>query len=635
MNYRPAFTFAVPAALLSTVVQAAPTLSPVWIDHAVIQRGQPITVEGSATPGGTVHAILGEVAASAKAGEDGRFHLTFPAREASAEPVSLTVSEGNASTGVDDLVVGDVWLCSGQSNMELPVARALNSYNEIRSSADPLLRLLTIPKATAPTPSARFGGEVAWTTARPETVADFSAACFYMAQNLRHDLNIPIGAIHASWGGSQIRPWLSPAGGEALYGAAQMALVAQYAADPLGAVSAFMPRWQDWYSKAANGSKPWADPDALGWQSVPQMSPWNEWAGTKLAKDAIGNVWFRHTLDLTAAQAEAGGTLAIGIIDDMDSAWVNGRPVGNTFSWDQEREYRVPASYLKAGANEIIFVASNSYGHGGITSPADVFGWTVTGGERISLTDGWRYAISPVKEVPPRAPWDANAGIGVMHNTMIAPLGHIGLAGAAWYQGESDVGIPGYRDRMRELFAGWRAQFDPSMRMLVVQLANYGTPSDRPTASGWAELRQDQLLAVMADRNAALVTAIDLGERTDIHPANKIELGHRLALAAQGQAMPMPGKGTLSDDMITLTFSGVEGGLHAWSGPLPLAVELCGATQASCRYALASLDGDRMTIPGDGKPATRIRYGWADNPVVNSYDVRPMPLPAFEVPIAQ
>src|SRR5690606_34135701 len=375
------------------------------------------------------------------------------------------------------------------------------------------------------------------------------------------------------------------------------------------------------------------NPEALEWQPVPAVAPWPTWTGTRLASDPIGNVWLRRTVTLTPEQAAAGGTLMLGVLDDLDATWVNGRPVGITHGWDYEREYAVPAGYLKAGENEIVVAVSNSWGAGGFTSTADKLAFEVNGGARIPLGEGWRYSIGEVRDMPPRAPWDANAGIGVMHNWMIAPLGPIRLKGAAWYQGESDVGIPGYRDRMRELFAGWRQQFGPQMQMLVVQLANYGPPASEPVASGWAELREDQRQSVLADSNAALVTAIDIGERTDIHPANKTLLGDRLARAALGEAMPMPARAVLEGETITLTFTGVEGGLQAWSASHPIGLELCGDTQESCRYVQAAIDGDRLLIPASGQPATRIRYAWADSPVVNLFDARPMPIPGFEIAV--
>jgi sialate O-acetylesterase len=188
---------------------------------------------------------------------------------------------------------------------------------------------------------------------------------------------------------------------------------------------------------------------------------------------------------------------------------------------------------------------------------------------------------------------------------------------------------------MRELFAGWRRQFGPQMQMLVVQLANYGPVAERPSASGWAETRDIQLAAVEADDNAALIGALDIGERTDIHPANKTLLGDRLARAALGEAMPMPQSARLEGGTVTVTFSGVEDGLHVWSGPHPLGIELCGDMPDSCRYALARVDGDRLVVPSDGRAATRVRYAWADSPVVNLFDGRDLPVPGFELEIGR
>jgi sialate O-acetylesterase len=176
--------------------------------------------------------------------------------------------------------------------------------------------------------------------------------------------------------------------------------------------------------------------------------------------------------------------------------FVNGHPVGNTSSWSDERHYKIPASFLKAGANEVLVLVTNSYGAGGMESKPERLTFEVKDGASIPLGEGWRYSISKVTDYPPRAPWDGIAGIGVMHNRMIAPLGHFALKGAGWYQGESDVGISGYADRLRELFAGWRGQFNPNLRMLVIQLPNWGPTTEKPTASGWAEIRNEEFKAV-------------------------------------------------------------------------------------------------------------------------------------------
>jgi len=624
-----AFTLA--ALAMSSTALAAPTLAPVWQDNAVIQRGAPVVVEGRAAPNARVNGTLGTNTATAKARADGSFALTFPARSASGDPLALTVADTGGTATVSNIVVGDVWLCSGQSNMAMTVEASLNGANNIQISADPLLRMLTVPLDTAAKPAREFGGKVAWQSASPETTGTFSAACYYMLKDLRAKLGIPVGAVHSSWGGSQARAWLSPEAGRALYGAEQMALLDNFEADPLAAVKAFAPEWEAWWRKET-GKAPWADPSVVAWKPVPRIAPWTSWG--EGAPPAFGNVWFRRTIELTREQADAGGELNIGIIDDLDATWVNGHAVGMTHGWSKERVYRVPAEFLREGANEIVFSANNTWGAGGMQSGADRLSFTAAG-ERKSLAEGWLYAPGEFGGTPPRAPWDANAGIGLMHNRMIAPIGRFAVTGAAWYQGESDVGIPGYENRLRELFAGWRRQFGGGMKMLMVQLADFGQRIAAPAGSGWAQTRDLQRRAAEADPNAALVSAIDLGEPTDIHPANKVVLGQRLALAAQGQTMPMPESARLAGDSIMIAFSGIEGGLRALSGPYPLGVELCGEGQDSCRYVAAALDEARMVVRTDGKPATRVRYAWADAPVVNLYDGRGLPVPGFELPITR
>src|SRR5690606_8357452 len=310
-------------ALAPATALAAPAFAPVWTEHAVIQRDQPITVQGTAAPNATVEVKLGTQSQSARTDAQGRFSTQFAARPASDQPLTLTATDSTGTATVSDLLVGDVWLCSGQSNMEFPVSRGLNGDAVAMSSADDGLRLLMIPKATSPTPQATFAQPVRWTTATPETVAPFSAACYFMADKLRQELKVPIGAIHSNWGGSQIRAWLTPEGGRAIYGEEQMALLERVAEDPLGAVTTFAPTWETWGREASGGQEPWRNPEALEWQPVPAIAPWPTWAGTRLASDPIGNVWLRRTVTLTPEQAAAGGTLMLGVLDDLDATWVN------------------------------------------------------------------------------------------------------------------------------------------------------------------------------------------------------------------------------------------------------------------------------------------------------------------------
>ena len=614
---------------------AQPQLDAGYGDGMVLQRGGPVVVSGTASPGGAISGQLGPDTAQATADAQGRFVLTFPARMQSEAPVVLTVRDSKGSVRLENVLIGDVYLCSGQSNMELPVSRALDTDNQLRLASDDGIRLFKVPKATAPVPQSRFAEPVVWHRATRETVADFSAACFYMAKQLRTDRKgVPVGLIHANWGGSAARAWFAPQAVADVYGDNALAQLKLYERDPLAAAQAFVPQWYDWWRASDKGREPWADSTMLDWQPIPQFSFWNEWEGTGLDTQPNANVWLRQTFVLTGEQAASEGHLSIGAIDDLDLTWVNGHPVGYTFGWGVERIYRVPAEYLREGENEVLIAANNMWDTGGFFGGPERLFFTSSAGDKIPLGADWEYSRSAVEGAPPRAPWDANAGLGVMHNAMIAPLGQLRLSGVAWYQGEADIGQPDYDAKLAALFAGWRRQFGDQTRMLVVQLADFGQRRAEPAPSGWAQLRQDQLDGVMADGNASLVTAIDIGEPSDIHPANKNVLGKRLAMAAQAQGMPLPTGAMQDGDRITVRFSGVDGDLKAYGG-YALGVETCGQSEDTCRFVPAQLDGNRLVIPAGNQEVARIRYAWADAPIANIYDARDIPLPGFEITVTR
>ncbi len=244
---------------------------------------------------------------------------------------------------------------------------------------------------------------------------------------------------------------------------------------------------------------------------------------------------------------------------------------------------------------------------------------------------------------PPRAPWDANAGLGLIYNGMIAPMGSFGLTGVAWYQGESDAGVPGYGQRLTALFKGWRGRFGRAdLPMLVVQLPNFGPVATAPMESGWAMLRNDQREAVDADAHAALTVTLDLGDRSNLHPLDKAPVGARLARAAgtlvYGETRSAGGPAILDarrdGRFILLHFKGVTGALHSWSDARPSASNCAARRSPAARYAQATAVGDTVLISDDGQPATRVRYAWAESPVVNLFDEAELPVSTFETAIA-
>ncbi len=625
---------------------AQPVLDPVFGDHAVLQREHPIVVRGHTAPGETVTGRLGQAEASTRADSEGRFALNFPAMAAGG-PYSLTVTAASGTTQASDMLVGDVVLCSGQSNMELAMARAQDADNQIAASDDPMLRLFTIERRTALAPARELDKVSGWLRSGPQTAGGFSAACFYMAQELRRSAHVPIGAIHSSWGGSRISAWM---GDDALAASGQgeaSELRKLYARDAAAASAQAGSIWETWWRKAsgdAPGREPWQADAALDWQAVPRIGYWEDW-GVDALKAFNGMVWFRRVLTLTPAQARQSATLAIGPVDDADQTWINGKPVGSGGNPGKPRVYALKPGALQPGRNVITVNANDSYGRGGMPGPAEAMQLVLADGTVIALGDGWNYAIETRKAArPPRAPWEDTAGAATIYNATIAPLGRIGLKGVAWYQGESDVDLPGYAQRMAAMMAGWRQQFGVAdLPFAIVQLANYGTASTIPSESGWAALREEQRQAVIADKGrAALALALDLGDPLDIHPGEKREVGRRLARAmrAIGYGASEPPSGPAiqtaertTDGGVRLTFGGVTGALAARSSAIAIGFELCGTGAGTCRFTPGTASGDTVILAGDGKPVTRVRYAWADSPVVNLFDGAGLPAGPFEIPL--
>ena len=546
---------------------AAPKLSGLIGDHAVVQRGRPIAIAGEATPGETVTVVLHGSVGSARAGRDGRFRVTLPALPAGG-PYDLLVTGSGGSTILHDILVGDVFLCSGQSNMELAVDHAQDFSSLAASPGDDQLRLVTVSKVAALTPRVAFDPVPGWATAGPRTTPSFSAACFYMAQELRKMSGVPIGAIHSSWGGSQISAWMGEDAQRASGRAREADLLALYARDPAAANRAASATWEAWWRAQtgdAPGREPWQPDAALAWQPVPKVSYYGEWSG-KLAS-FLGLLWYQNSVTLSAAQARQPAAIALGPVDDADRTWINGKPIGASGN-GAPRVYTVPVGTLKAGRNVITVSVVNSYGQGGMPGPADIMKLTFADGSEVPMGSGWRYALveKPVGTTP-HVPWDDINGAGTLYNAMIAPLGPVALAGVAWYQGESDTGLPGYDARLKAMMAGWRRQFGvPDLPFAIASLSGYGTPATAPAESGWAALRDVQRRVAEADGHAAVAITLDLGDPLDIHPGEKREVGRRLAraLAALAYRAPVSPSGPrvatarrAADGGVTLSFADV------------------------------------------------------------------------------
>ena len=638
-------------------------LNGLFQEHAVFQRDRPITIWGHASPGESVTVSLAAASAHARADASGVWSAVLPAMSAGGPFVLTAQAESGARQTAGDVLVGDVFLCSGQSNMEMPVERTGDSFNEISSSANDTLRMLTVAHSVSPAPLTEFEHPVAWQVAGPRTVGSWSATCFYFARELQKTVHVPIGLVHSSWGGTNIRPWISAAGFHALGGYDQaLQTLALYAKDQRAAQARFASQWEAWWRAKTNdraGTEPWSPKSSTrDWREAPGgLGDWRDWGVPEL-RNFTGSLWYRTHLSLTASQAKSASRLDLGLINQVDETWINGRALGNTFGYDAERSYPIAPGVLHSGDNVLVINVASTYGKGGLLKGGTQRALRLAGGESIPLDGPWQYRIVPAAiGYPPRSPWEPIGGVTTLYNAMIAPLGAYGFRGAVWYQGESNADeAESYRGLLSGLMADWRRQFGADLPFLVVQLPNWGHEQTSPGEhSNWAQLREAQRQAVAADAHSALAVTIDIGEPRNLHPTNKQDVGKRLAHAARhviyGEAIApsgptarrairnsdqvAPAGDSLAGRSVAVDFYDIDRGLVAYSHEGPIGFELCGDTPETCRYADATIDGTRvlLAVPRDGPAPTHVRYGWADAPVCTLFDGSGLPAGPFDLVI--
>ncbi|EJL30338.1 Protein of unknown function (DUF303) [Caulobacter sp. AP07] len=630
-------------ASLAGAAQAAPLLAPVFTDHAVLQRGQPIRVWGAARPGEAVTLTLGDAEATATADAEGRWLATFPAREPGAA-LTLTARAGDERQTISDLLVGDVWLCSGQSNMEYPLRRALGGEVEAARSADPNIRLLQTGRTSLPAPTGALPKEAVWRVASPESANNFSAACFFMGREIKKTTGAPIGLIDATWGGSVIQDWISREGLHALGNYDEgLAILADYAKSPETGMAHWTAQLGRWAAKAEPQAVAWSRPDFddRDWKTMPAERFWETNPGLETFD---GTIWLRATIVLTAKQARQGATLALGPIDDLDTTFVNGHEVGSSQGWDKPRAYRIAPGVLKAGPNVIAVRAIDTSGGGGAWGPAAEKGLKLDDGSFAPLGGTWRYKVSATiaqSGLPPTAPWVGTSGLSTLRNGMIAPLIPYGLKGFAWYQGEANVAEPQTYERLlKALVADWRRSFEGAdLPFLVVQLADFGPRQTKPVESGWAGVRDAERRVAAADPKVGLASAVDIGDIYDIHPANKLQVGLRLALQARKLAYgestliaagPAPVSATRDGTLVYVRF---DQPMVVQAGPRPTGFELCDA-DGVCQFANAGQRGDQVVLSNPSNaPPVKVRFAWADSPIINLYGETGLPATPFELVI--
>jgi sialate O-acetylesterase len=506
-------------------------------DGMVLQRDAPVPVWGWAAPGTAVAASLGGRTARATADAAGGWRVSLPAMKAGG-PHEIVVEGGGRRVAVRDVLVGDVWVASGQSNMEWTVAASTNAAREIAAARDPQLRHFKVPTSWSWSPERDLAGG-RWTAADPQHVGEFTAVGYFFARELRASVGVPIGIVNTTWGGSAIEAWL-PRDAQGLDDGRWAAVVERERAyqaglrDSLRArIGADLPTVD---AGLVDGRAPWADPslDDAAWATIPVPGSWEQagYAGLD------GVAWYRTTFTLTAAEAAAGATLSLATIDDADVTWVNGVEVGRTDGYAEPRRYDVPAAALRAGRNVLAIRVTDGGGGGGVVGAAEQVHLEV-GGARRPLAGAWKFRVGAVSFGEDGQ--HVNKIPAVLYHEMLHPLLPFPIRGVIWYQGESnandDAQATAYRGQFAALIRSWRRAWGQGdLPFLWVQLPNYGPVDTVPPArAAWATIRESQAAALALPKTGQAV-AIDLGDPRDIHPRDKRDVGRRLALAARSVA---------------------------------------------------------------------------------------------------
>ena len=631
---------AIALAILPGVALAEPSLDGPLTDHGVLQHGVALPLTGTAVPGGELEISIAGLSLAVSADENGAWEAELPALSPGG-PYELTLSDSTGTAQFEDILIGDVWLCSGQSNMDYPVYRALNLDREIAGPHSAEIRLLKVPQVSSPVPLDEFPDGTAWTPATPETVRNFSAVCLFTGKALHEELGVPVGLVQSSWGGSQIEAWLPSASLREIGGFEdKLELLDLYAGDPATAMDVFGEGWEAWWTSHFE-TTPWTGSVAGDdWAEAPAvMADWKTY-GDPIAEGHLGRAWYALEFFLAPDQAAQAATLSLGEFDDLDATWLNGEFLGTTFGWGDKRFYDVELRDLKPGANTLYINVLNTWGQGGMLGPAEEVKLILDDGSEVALGLGWRYSIVPNEGQGdgPRVPWESVGGFTSLYNAMIAPLGAYPMAGGIWYQGETNAGrAEAYRPLLSALTAHWRESFGVDMPVIIVQLPGFGPLSGDAGHAGWGAIREAQRQVAQSEDMTGLAVAMDAGERSDIHPANKQSVAERVTDVALGlmgvkdawldgvAPMGMHREG----DWLNITMPTSE--LKTVSGNRPTSIAVC-AADGACRWADAVLAGTQILVYIGGMEApAEVRYCWGDAPVCNLYTTGNLPVAPFRM----
>jgi len=634
-------------------------------DHMILQRSSHTSVWGKAAPSEKISLTLGDVRGQAVAGPDGNWKIVLDLSQSKEGPFDMVVEGVNKIT-VADVLVGEVWLCSGESNLVFSLARSTGGAEEAARSTNPRIRQFTVAYNPITEPQDQCKG--AWMVADPTNSPGFTAIGYYFAKDLQKALKVPVGIVRSAWAGTVIRHWLSEAAFCAEPGLKEMSdLTMQQFADYPKLKKAYPPAILDWETKNNRKDRP-ADPATFAAPGIDE-SDWVKVAHLNSPFKAMGlpdagAVWFRKKVILPSNISQ--NPFISLIVHSFDQTYLNGKKLGEiteatSLGLDTLRIYKIPPDAYKVGENILairVFTPTEAAAFG--SAKIDVGLTTINlPGEWLAKTE---FELPPLAAKDyPQLPKDPGMRPGALYNGMINPLTPCTFAGVVWYQGANDLGRTGsqYNLMLKTLIGDWRARFGSQLHFALCQLTNTGKKTSSLGSSNWANIREAQRRALDVP-GTSLVNFIDLGEE-DVHaPDNRKTAGERVALSAlanvYGQKNPY--SGPIYDSMkvdgnkAVISFRFVESGLVARPLPsdylptysakekIPLVrnspeselegFSICGE-ENKWVWAQAKVDGETVIVwaPSVTKPVA-VRYAWADNPTCNLYNSAGLPASPFQ-----
>jgi len=612
-------------------------------DSMILQRDVEINIWGWASKDEKITVTFNQKKYTTKATSGGKWKMVLVPMKAGG-PYNMVISGKNKIT-LKDILIGDVWFCSGQSNMvhqmnihDVTYANdiATANYPQIRQFLIPTLTSLNGPKDNLPNGF--------WKPAIAEEVRPFSAVAFFFARKMYEKYQVPIGLINASVGGTPIEAWTSE---EGLKEFSSLITTVQKNKDTAyinglnrRAFSGNANRPPQVQDKGLTENPKWFETNYTpkGWHTINVPGYWEDQG----IKDLNGVVWYRKEIDVPASMTGMPAKVFLGRIVDADALYINGKQVGNTTYMYPQRRYTVPANLLKAGKNILVVKVTNNNGKGGFVpdKPYCLF----AGKDTIDLKGTWQYKVGEV--FIPRGGQGFAGGISAqnqpaaLYNAMVAPVINYSIKGFLWYQGESNAGRAAeYAKLQPAQIIDWRNKWQQGdIPFLFVQLPNYMDANYIPAESQWAELREAQLKSLSVS-NTAMAVVIDLGEWNDIHPDNKKDVGERLALAAQKMAYgennivysgPLYQSSKVEGNKIIITFSNTGSGLVTNDGEELSQFAIAGDDKKFV-WAKAKMEGNTVIVWNDAiSNPLYVRYAWADNPVnPNLYNKEGLPASPF------